>query len=111
MIGGNIIGTVQVYSSAKNAIGESVKTWTDNQTLHGFLDFMSGDAKYGNYNSKIQESTHVFICDYVTLNSQIRTDNSRMVINGKIYNINMIDNPMELNQHIEIYLSFTGGQQ
>lgn len=110
MIGGNINATIQISATEKNYIGESVKSWIDVQILFGWLDFMSGDARYSNYNAKIQESTHVFICDYVKLDSKITSENSRMIVNGYIYDITMIDNPMELNEHLEIFLAYTGGQ-
>lgn len=110
MIGGNVNGTIQISSVEKNAIGEGVKTWTDVQTLHGFLDFSSGDARNNTYNTKLQESSHLFICDYVPLDSQIKTENSRMLVNGEIYDIVMIDDPMGIHEHFEIFMKYTGGQ-
>ena len=110
-IGGNITASIQAFSSAMNFIGEAEKTWTDIQSIKGFLDLRSGDSKYSSYDAKIEESTHLFICDYVPLDESINAENSRMVINDKVYDILLIDNPMGLNQHYEIYLKFTGGQQ
>ena len=109
-IGGNITGIIQTYSVTKNAIGEQEKEWTDKQTLKGWLDLQSGDSKYSTFNAKLQESTHIFIADYVPLVEGIQAENSRMTINGKRYDILLIDNPMEMNQQLEIYLKFTGGQ-
>ena len=110
-IGGNITASIQIFSSTKNFIGEAEKNWTDIQYLKGFLDLRSGDSKYSSYDAKIEESTHLFICDYVPLDERINAENSRMIIAGKDYDIVLIDNPMGLNQHYEIYLKFTGGQQ
>ena len=111
-IGGNIKAVIQVYTSTKNEIGEQVKTWTDVQTIIGWLDLQSGDSKYTTYNAKIQESTHIFIADYVPLADRIQAENSRMTINGKRYDILLIDNPMEMRSgsQLEFYLKFTGGQ-
>ena len=109
-IGGNITASIQTFSSAVNFIGEAEKTWTDIQSLKGFLDLRSGDSKYSSYDAKIEESTHLFICDYVPLDERINAENSHMIIAGKDYDIMLIDNPMGLNQHYEIYLKFTGGQ-
>lgn len=111
-IGGNITAKIQVYTSAKNDIGEHVQTWTDAQTIKGWLDLSSGEARYTTYNAKIQESTHFFIADYVPLDSRITAESSRMVINGKRYDILLIDNPMEMGtgSQLEFYLKFTGGQ-
>lgn len=109
MIGGNITGIIQTRSITKNAIGEGVETWSNVQTIAGWLDLSSGDSKYLSYNAKIQESTHVFVADYVPIDSSIKSENSRMIVNGKSYDIMLIDNPMELNKQLEIYLKFTGG--
>ena len=110
MIGGNISAVIQIYTAATNEIGENVKTWADVQTLTGWLDYASGDSKYTVYRTKTQESTHVFVCDYVPLDTRITEENSRMVIGGKVYDIMLLDNPMELCKQWEIYLKYTGGQ-
>lgn len=111
-IGGNITAIIQISTAAKNEIGETVRSWTDVQSIKGWLDLSSGDSKYSTYNAKIQESTHVFVADYVALASGIQAENSRMTINGKRYDILLIDNPMEMGSgsQLEFYLRFTGGQ-
>lgn len=110
MIGGNIVGELQLKTSEKNAIGESVLSFETIHSINGFLDLSSGDAKYTNYDAKIQESTHVFVCDYLQLDKRIKAENSRMVVDGNNYDVTLIDDPMNLHQHLEIYLKFTGGQ-
>ena len=111
-IGGNIMAIVQVCTATKNDIGENVPTWADAQTIKGWLDLQAGDSKYTSFNAKMQESTHIFIADYVALDSRVTPENSRMVINGKRYDVLLIDNPMELGSgsQLEFYLKFTGGQ-
>lgn len=110
MIGGNLTAQLQTRSATKNEIGEHVQSWETRHTLTGFLDYMSGDTPRTTYNTKLQESTHLFICDYAQLDADIDAENSRMLINGKTYDVKIIDNPMELNAHLEIYLKYTGGQ-
>jgi len=111
-IGGNTKAIIQVFTNTKNEIGETVKTWTDVQTIKGWLDLQSGDSRYTTFNAKIQESTHIFIADFVPLDSRITAEDAGMVINGKRYDILLIDNPMELRNgsQLEFYLRFTGGQ-
>ena len=109
-IGGNIIAQLQVKTTTKNAIGESVPTWETRHTLNGFLDLTNGDSRYTTYSAKMQESTHCFVCDYVPLAKDVLPETSRMLINGKTYDVLVIDNPMEMNYHLEIYLKYTGGQ-
>ena len=110
-IGGNITAIIQTYTVTKNKIGEQVKTWADAVTLKGWLDLQAGDSKYSTFSAKLQESTHIFIADYVSL-GDIEAENSRMVINGKRYDIMLIDNPMEMGSgsQLEIFLKYTGGQ-
>lgn len=109
-IGGNTKAIIQVKTVTKNAIHEHVVTWQDAQTIKGWLDLASGDSGTMTYNAKIQESTHFFISDYVKLTDGITAENARMVVNGKVFDIVLIDNPMEMNQQLEFYLKYTGGQ-
>lgn len=110
MIHGNERADLQIRSVTKNAIGEQVKSWETVQTLFGWLDLQGGDSKYTTYNAKIQESTHIFLADYVPLSSRITAENSRAVIADHVYDIMLIDDPMGMHQHLEIYLKYTGGQ-
>lgn len=111
-IGGNIKAIIQVFTVTDNEIGENVKTWADAQAVKGWLDLQSGDSRNTTFNAKIQESTHIFIADYVALDSRVTAESARMVINGKVYEILLIDNPMEMGSgsQLEFYLRFTGGQ-
>lgn len=109
MIGGNTSAEIQVETITRNEIGEAVSKWQTVQTIVGWLDLMSGNAKIEAYSAKIQESTHIFIADYVDLNAQITAENSRMIVNNKVYQITLLDNPMEMNRQWEIFLKYTGG--
>jgi len=108
MIGGNTTAEVQVKTTVKNSIGAGVASYKTVQTLKGWLDLSSGDSRYTNYSAKIQESTHIFICDYVEL--EVKAENSRLLVNGERYDITLIDDPMGMHQQLEIYLRYTGGQ-
>ncbi len=107
-INGNITAEIQIFTSVENEIGEYEKLWETVQTVKGFLDMKSGDSKYQNFDTKLEESTHLFLADYIPLDG-ITSENSRMFIKGKVYDIMLIDNVMELNEHYEIYLKLTGG--
>ena len=111
-IGGNKTIELQIKTAVENEIGEQVESWETVDTLEGFLDLSSGDSKYNNYSAKIQESTHFFIGDYKTLDPRIKVENLRVFDPQKqeLYDVMLLDNPMELNKHWEIYLKFTGGQ-
>ena len=108
-IGGNLIAEIQIGIPSTNAIGENINTWTTIQTIKGWLDYITGETNRTNFSAKIEESTHVFVADYINLDSRINAEKARMVINHKIYEITLIDNPMELNAQLEIYLKYVGG--
>lgn len=112
MIGGNIQALLQVKKSGgKNAIGEAVNQWTDTISILGWLDLSTGDSKHTTFLAKIQESTHIFLCDFVDLEAvEVTSDTARMVVNGEEYEILLIDDPMGMHDHLEIYLRFIGGQ-
>ena len=106
MIGGNTEAMLQrINGSEINSIGERIQTWIDVQQLHGWLDLSGGDSKY-TYDAKLQESTHIFITDYTSIDHN--TNDKRLVVNGVVYEILLIDDPMGLHQHLEILLKHVG---
>ena len=111
-IKGNTAATFQVPTYAENAIGEKTPSgWTNAQTIKdGVFDLSGGSSGYTSFNAKIQESTHIFVCNYEKLNSKIKAENSRALINGKVYDVMLIDDPMGMHAQLEIYLKYTGGQ-
>lgn len=106
-IGGNTVCDL-IYESGYivNDIGEKEPVRDVYMSLTGFLDLSNGDSRFMTYNTKLQESTHLFICDYVQIDK--RASELRAVINGREYEVTTIDNPMELNKHLEIYLNYVG---
>ena len=105
MIGGNATAVLQVKTSSKNAFGEKTETWDDVTTITGFLDFTGGDGSYkSNFKGAVEETTHLFICDYVDLN--VKPTQCRLIIDDKVYDVLMIDDPMNLHKHLEIMLKY-----
>jgi len=105
-IGGNVEAVIQTRTVLTDDIGEQSETWTLAMKVKGFLDYAGGQGNIRNYGTKLEESSHIFICDYTDLGVDAR--NSRMVINGKVYEVLEIDNPMEMNEHLEIQLKYLG---
>ena len=107
-IGGNIIGIIQTKSTVKNEIGESEMTWAEAYSHNGWLGLQSGDSKHSNFNAKLEESTHVFLCDFHSGIYALADQNTRMIIKGFVYDVLLIDNPDEMNAQLEIYLRKVG---
>jgi head-tail adaptor len=106
-IGGKTIGTIQTNTAVKNAIGESVKEWVDAFSQLGWLGLQSGDSKY-THNAKLEESTHVFLCDFHPGIYALAGQDTRMIIKGFVYDVLLIDNPDEMDEQLEIYLRKVG---
>lgn len=156
-IGWNITAVLQVRENkTSDGIGACEYDWVGVSALKGWLDLSSGDSKHNVFNAKVQESSHIFLCDFTSLRSLstgwlwdpfnfkdgiIRLDksddwkwspfsfisgnianyenrkivdatseNARLVVQGAVYEILLIDDPMNMNEHLEIYLRFIGGQ-
>ena len=107
-IGGNITGSIQTKTTVKNAIGESEATWADAFRQVGWLGLQSGDSKRTNFNAKLEESTHVFLCDYHSGIYALEDQDTRMIIKGFVYDVLLIDNPDEMDEQLEIYLRKVG---
>ena len=115
-IGGRTIGTIQTSTAGKNAVGEAVKEWRNVFSVPGWLDLQSGDSKYSTNKAKLEESTHVFLCDYHSGIYALTIPDEKtkavpvcqMIIKGMVYDVLLIDNPMEMNEQLEIYLRKVG---
>ena len=108
-IGGNISGVIQTKTEGnKNFMGEVECGWTDAFTQKGWLGLQSGDSKRTNFNAKIEESTHVFLCDFNAGIYALSDQDTRMILKGFVYDVLLIDNPDELDEQLEIYLRRVG---
>ena len=108
-IGGNITGIIQTKKEVwQNEIGEREQAWSDAFSHVGWLDMQSGDSKYTIHKAKLEESTHVFICDYHSGIYALQDQDTRMILKGFVYDVLLIDNPMEMNEQLEIYLRKVG---
>lgn len=105
-IGGNIDAVLQKKTISKNEIGESIESYETYKTLHGYLDFISGGADTVNANAKLEDTTHVFVCDYTPID--LEENQCRLICKGKTYEVTYIDNPMELDYQLEIFLRYMG---
>ncbi len=108
---GNTLCVIQTATFNKtNAIGEKETVWQDTHSFMSVLSMQTSDSKYSTFNAKIEESSHVIVCDFNSEIYALKDQNTRIVANGRMYDVLFIDNPDELNIHLEIYLRYVGGQ-
>lgn len=110
MIGGNVELTVyNKMSHDKNEIGEVEPSNSEGEKIMGFLDYISGSADLSKFHAKVEESTHVFICDYADNALMFNSGVTKCDVSGYgEFQILLVDDPMGLHQHIEVYLKYIG---
>lgn len=113
-VNGNITAEIQIRTTTKNSIGENKQNWDTVGSVIGWLDYYTAYNEVNQYNAKIQDTTHIWICDVDKWNASVQgqtvtSENCRLIVKGNIYNVLLIDDPMELGQHLEIFLKYIGG--
>jgi len=89
---------------APNGIGGMAATTSVVKTIRGWIDLLSGDERTDNL-AIMEVSTHVLITNYQT---GITRANRIIDEDGNEYDITLVDDPMKLHRHLEIFLKFTG---
>lgn len=86
-------------SNQKNELGQRIYDYKKGQSIEGWLDLLTGSE--GDRAQALQSSSHVF------MTSQVDADlkkSDRLEIAGIVYEVDFIDNPVNINHHLEIYL-------
>lgn len=87
----------------KNRLGQIIYDYAKSETLTGWLDMLSGTE--ADRAQALQSSTHV----YITKQTDIKlTMSDRLSIDGQVYEVTYVDNPVNLGHHLEIYLKVAG---
>jgi head-tail adaptor len=95
--------TVQRVTSTPNGFGGYTQAWANHIENYGFaLDQLSGN-EFVQADKTFPGSTHVLMGEVVDIK-----ENDRVLFNGKVYEIKNADNPMNLDSHLEILLSYKG---
>lgn len=87
-------------TARKNNLGQPIYDYLEKSSFDGYIDFLGGEETL-NQKAITAESTHVI----VTFETDIELDKAdRIMFGQKVYDVTYIDNPMELNDHLEIFL-------
>ena len=98
--------TSQRYIETSNGFGGKTQTWSEHLTFDGVIDFMSGDEQ------KQAEQINV-VANHILLVFEIIDikENDRVYHGDKRYDVKFVDNPMNMNHHLEILLEYKGVDQ
>lgn len=111
-IDGNTKATVQIKEIMQDEYQADRAGWKDAFLLKGVLDLLDGGVNL-KLMSRIEDADYIFICDYFVPaynGEKLTAVNSRLLIDGEVYEVKLFDDVMRLHEHLEIYLKYLGGQ-
>lgn len=87
-----------------NGIGGHIEPEEELFKIQGYLDLLTGEKTNTN-NVFIQESSHILITDF---REDISTKHWIVDNKNNRYDITLVDDPVSMHDHLEIYLKFIG---
>ena len=93
---------VQSYTKTDDGLGGWEETWTPALTISGVLDLRKGDTTEV-ANKQTVNSTHILLTDTHAINEK-----QRILYDSKVYYVDYVDNPVNIDSHLEIYLRYEG---
>lgn len=112
MIEGNVKAVIQVQEVIKTECQTDRTEWKDAFTKEGVLDLLDAGTDF-KMMKRVEDSDYIFICDYFPIvyeDKKLTAENSRILIDGEIYEVKLFDDVMHMHEHMEIYLKYLGGQ-
>lgn len=112
MIEGNVKAVIQVKKVLQNDCQMDNVQWRDIFTKEGVLDLLDTETNL-KMMKRVEDSDHIFLCDYFIPEHEgekLTTENSRLLIDGEVYDVKLFDDVMHMHEHLEIYLQYMGGQ-
>ncbi len=115
-IGGNTAAVIQIGTFADNDYGNDVVKWENafQEPVYGFLDMVNEGTNSRSLMHRVEDADYIFLCDYFLPAAggvKLTAENSRVLIDGEVYEVKAYDDPMRMHEHMEIYLKYLGGQQ
>lgn len=96
--------SVMGITKKDNGIGGFIEKEGELFKIKGYLDLLTGEEGNAN-NAFIQESSHILITDF---RKDINTKHWIVDSKNNRYDIILVDDPVYMNDHLEIYLKFIG---
>lgn len=96
---------IERLTTVPNGIGGYIETWnTVISDYDGIIDQLTGNEKLA-ADQISQNSTHILIGAIADIDKS-----DRVLFKNKIYSIKNIDNPMNMDSHLEILLEYVGDE-
>lgn len=88
----------------RNSLGQIIHDFQESSTFGGWIDFLGGEESISQ-NAITADSTHIIITFETRLEISI---SDRVRFKDRDYEVTYVDNPMELDDHLEIFLKAVG---
>lgn len=97
---------IQHKTQVDDGLGGFTEGWDVFTSVEGYIDLITGTDQNNVQNAFVEDSTHILIIPEYT---QGITDNMRVVdSDSRYYTITYSDNPVGVNHHNEVYLTYGG---
>lgn len=94
---------VERVTTVSNGFGGYTESWaTHIEDYPGIIDQLNGN-EFVKADKTFPGSTHILIGEIADI-----TENDRVIVGNKHYDIKNVDNPMNLDRHLEILLEYKG---
>lgn len=108
-IGGNVTASVVRSKMAVNTQGAALEGIAEPlMEIVGWLDYQGGQKGHTAYQAPLEDTTHLFLSDYDAAFASQKEDGLSLVVNGRRYEVLLIDDPMGLHEHLETFLRYVG---
>lgn len=87
-------------TTEKNDLGQYIASYIPNGSFKGWLDMLGGNETI-DQKAITANSTHVIVTPEI--NAQV-TIADHVIYNGQVYEVTFVDDPVNINHHLEIYL-------
>lgn len=88
----------------RNSLGQIIHDFQESGSFDGWIDFLGGEES-NSQNAITADSTHIIITFETSLEISI---SDRIRFKNRDYEVTYVDNPMELDDHLEIFLKAVG---
>lgn len=108
-VGGNATASVMRTRKTKNPKGSATPNAPEKvMEVFGWLDYQVGQPSHLAYQAKLQDTTHLWVCDFDAGFADQKVQGLSLTIAGESYEVLLIDDPMGMHDHLEAYLRYVG---
>ena len=92
-------------TTTEDEMGGYTESWEKEKDIHGLFD-MSGQSSGNDSRAQkpTEDATHIFLCE---IDNDL-TNEKRIVDGNDVYIITHVDNPLNIDHHMEVYVKHSG---